>query len=114
MLTFFPLMLSDMLTELSRREKAANIKPDADIDAFMKASICMTKSSTIWCLLFTYYNFLFNLIRRLQWEGKRPMWSLTIFLRYMQLLATTTSKFRLKYKFIETYHVHILNMIHQS
>ncbi|KAM0897411.1 hypothetical protein ACQ4PT_022583 [Festuca glaucescens] len=28
----------DMLTELARREKAANIKPDADIDAFMKAS----------------------------------------------------------------------------
>ncbi|TKW32265.1 hypothetical protein SEVIR_2G157400v4 [Setaria viridis] len=28
----------DMLMELSRREKAANIKPDADIDAFMKAS----------------------------------------------------------------------------
>uniref|UniRef100_A0A0E0JL12 ABC transporter domain-containing protein n=1 Tax=Oryza punctata TaxID=4537 RepID=A0A0E0JL12_ORYPU len=28
----------DMLTELSRREKAANIKPDADIDAFMKAA----------------------------------------------------------------------------
>jgi hypothetical protein len=26
-----------MLMELSRREKAANIKPDADIDAFMKA-----------------------------------------------------------------------------
>jgi hypothetical protein len=34
----FPFMLLDMLTELSRREKAANIKPDADIDAFMKAS----------------------------------------------------------------------------
>jgi uncharacterized protein YqhQ len=29
-------VLPDMLTELSRREKAANIKPDADIDAFMK------------------------------------------------------------------------------
>ncbi|PKA64696.1 Pleiotropic drug resistance protein 1 [Apostasia shenzhenica] len=28
----------DMLTELSRREKAANIKPDPDIDIFMKAS----------------------------------------------------------------------------
>ncbi|TVU19431.1 hypothetical protein EJB05_35579, partial [Eragrostis curvula] len=27
-----------MMTELSRREKAASIKPDADIDAFMKAS----------------------------------------------------------------------------
>ena len=27
----------DMLMELSRREKAANIKPDAHIDAFMKA-----------------------------------------------------------------------------
>ncbi|PKA60805.1 putative pleiotropic drug resistance protein 2 [Apostasia shenzhenica] len=28
----------DMLTELSRREKAANIKPDQDIDVFMKAT----------------------------------------------------------------------------
>ncbi|TVU42417.1 hypothetical protein EJB05_08821, partial [Eragrostis curvula] len=28
----------DMLAELLRREKAANIKPDVDIDAFMKAS----------------------------------------------------------------------------
>lgn len=28
----------DMLTELSRREKAANIKPDPDIDIFMKAA----------------------------------------------------------------------------
>ncbi|XP_020581976.1 ABC transporter G family member 35-like isoform X2 [Phalaenopsis equestris] len=28
----------DMLTELSRREKAANIKPDPDIDVFMKAT----------------------------------------------------------------------------
>jgi len=38
MFCFFPFMLLDMLTELSRREKAANIKPDADIDAYMKAS----------------------------------------------------------------------------
>jgi len=38
MFYFFPFMLIDMLTELSRREKAANIKPDADIDAYMKAS----------------------------------------------------------------------------
>ena len=28
--------LSDMLAELSRREKAANIKPDPDIDIYMK------------------------------------------------------------------------------
>ncbi|XP_058112108.1 pleiotropic drug resistance protein TUR2-like [Magnolia sinica] len=28
----------DMLTELSRREKAANIKPDPDVDVFMKAA----------------------------------------------------------------------------
>jgi ABC-type multidrug transport system ATPase subunit len=27
----------DMLTELSRREKAANIKPDPDLDVYMKA-----------------------------------------------------------------------------
>ncbi|TVU24801.1 hypothetical protein EJB05_27260 [Eragrostis curvula] len=34
---------ADMLTELSRREKAANIKPDADINAFMKAMLfCLT------------------------------------------------------------------------
>jgi hypothetical protein len=26
----------DMLTELSRREKASNIKPDPDLDVFMK------------------------------------------------------------------------------
>ncbi|OAY52727.1 pleiotropic drug resistance protein 1 [Manihot esculenta] len=30
--------LQDMLAELSRREKAANIKPDPDIDVFMKAA----------------------------------------------------------------------------
>lgn len=28
----------DMLTELSRREKAANIKPDPDLDVYMKVS----------------------------------------------------------------------------
>jgi len=27
---------ADMLVELSRREKAANIKPDPDIDVYMK------------------------------------------------------------------------------
>jgi len=42
----FPLMLLDMLTELSRREKAANIKPDADIDAFMKASEALNPDQT--------------------------------------------------------------------
>lgn len=33
---------TDMLTELSRREKAANIKPDADIDMYMKVVIKKT------------------------------------------------------------------------
>ncbi|XP_006652070.1 ABC transporter G family member 34-like [Oryza brachyantha] len=37
----------DMLTELSRREKAANIKPDADVDAFMKASAMEGKDSSL-------------------------------------------------------------------
>ncbi|XP_074316021.1 pleiotropic drug resistance protein 1-like isoform X2 [Silene latifolia] len=31
--------LYDMLSELTRREKAANIKPDPDIDLFMKAAV---------------------------------------------------------------------------
>ena len=39
-------MLLDMLTELSRREKAANIKPDPDIDAFMKASEALNPDQT--------------------------------------------------------------------
>ncbi|PWZ57549.1 hypothetical protein Zm00014a_039345 [Zea mays] len=30
-------MRYDMLTELSRREKEANIKPDPDVDVYMKA-----------------------------------------------------------------------------
>jgi len=32
-------MLADMLVELSRLEKGGNIKPNTDIDAFMKAWI---------------------------------------------------------------------------
>lgn len=30
------LQCADMLSELSRREKAANVKPDLDMDVFMK------------------------------------------------------------------------------
>ena len=30
------LVIAEMLAELARREKAANIKPDPDIDVFMK------------------------------------------------------------------------------
>lgn len=30
--------IADMLSELSRREKEANIKPDPDIDVYMKVS----------------------------------------------------------------------------
>lgn len=37
---------ADMLTELSRREKEANIKPDPDVDVYMKVKIhlILTKS----------------------------------------------------------------------
>ncbi|XP_061336750.1 pleiotropic drug resistance protein 1-like isoform X2 [Gastrolobium bilobum] len=37
----------DMLSELSRREKAANIKPDADIDFYMKATATAGQESSI-------------------------------------------------------------------
>ncbi|XP_078161527.1 ABC transporter G family member 36-like [Carex rostrata] len=37
----------DMLTELSRREKAANIKPDPDIDLLMKASAMGGQEATV-------------------------------------------------------------------
>jgi hypothetical protein len=37
-----------MLTELVRREKAANIKPDHDIDVYMKVSLLDDKD--IICL----------------------------------------------------------------
>jgi hypothetical protein len=36
-------MFLDMLTELARREKVANVKPDADIDAFMKVKFANPK-----------------------------------------------------------------------
>ncbi|KAF1859242.1 hypothetical protein Lal_00009826 [Lupinus albus] len=37
----------DMLSELSRREKAANIKPDPDIDVYMKATATAGQESSI-------------------------------------------------------------------
>ncbi|KAL2332415.1 hypothetical protein Fmac_019996 [Flemingia macrophylla] len=37
----------DMLSELSRREKAANIKPDPDLDVYMKASATAGQESSI-------------------------------------------------------------------
>ncbi|KAK7261881.1 hypothetical protein RIF29_28204 [Crotalaria pallida] len=37
----------DMLTELSRREKAANIKPDPDLDVYMKAAATAGQESSI-------------------------------------------------------------------
>ncbi|KAJ1433881.1 P-loop containing nucleoside triphosphate hydrolase [Sesbania bispinosa] len=37
----------DMLSELSRREKAANIKPDADVDVYMKAIATEGQESSI-------------------------------------------------------------------
>lgn len=40
----------DMLTELARREKAANIKPDPDLDVYMKVSLrrCFVTLSYLW------------------------------------------------------------------
>lgn len=38
-------MCVDMLTELSRREKASNIKPDADLDVYMKVLIAQLVST---------------------------------------------------------------------
>ncbi|KAL3726504.1 hypothetical protein ACJRO7_031406 [Eucalyptus globulus] len=37
----------DMLSELSRREKAANIKPDPDIDIFMKAAVTKGQEANV-------------------------------------------------------------------
>ncbi|OAY63326.1 ABC transporter G family member 36 [Ananas comosus] len=39
--------LHEMLTELARREKAANIKPDPDIDVFMKAAAMGGKEASV-------------------------------------------------------------------
>jgi hypothetical protein len=42
---FFVCLVLEMLTELARREKAANIKPDHDIDVYMKVRLLqITKS----------------------------------------------------------------------
>lgn len=39
-----------MLTELSRREKEANIKPDPDIDVYMKVQFILFKSNPVFVL----------------------------------------------------------------
>lgn len=36
---FFVCLVLEMLTELARREKATNIKPDHDIDVYMKVRL---------------------------------------------------------------------------
>jgi hypothetical protein len=78
-----------MLSELLRREKAANIKPDADIDLLMKVEfsssyrnnelyhiICSTKHLLLLKIregngvLFTY---LFSIVRHLQWEARKQV-----------------------------------------
>ncbi|GJT24875.1 hypothetical protein Tco_0894812 [Tanacetum coccineum] len=38
---------SDMLAELSRRERDANIKPDPDLDIFMKAASTSGQEETV-------------------------------------------------------------------
>lgn len=43
---------TDMLTELARREKGANIKPDPDVDVFMKVS---KKEAMITLSNYCYY-----------------------------------------------------------
>lgn len=54
-----------MLTELSRREKAANIKPDPDVDMYMKvvfdlASVPLICFKSYINLIITY-NYLYDL-----------------------------------------------------
>ena len=39
-----------MLTELARREKAAGIKPDPDIDVYMKVRKTEVRTKHVWCL----------------------------------------------------------------
>lgn len=41
----------DMMTELSRREKEANIKPDPDIDMYMKVRV---NKNELWILTLIY------------------------------------------------------------
>jgi hypothetical protein len=43
LLVAFFRLIADMLAELSRREKDANIKPDADIDIYMKDLAALEK-----------------------------------------------------------------------
>jgi hypothetical protein len=38
-LSVFVCLVLEMLTELARREKATNIKPDHDIDVYMKVRL---------------------------------------------------------------------------
>jgi hypothetical protein len=46
--------LTDMLAELSRREKAENIKPDPDLDIYMKVMLDANKPHCIKLIAWRY------------------------------------------------------------
>ncbi|MED6171521.1 hypothetical protein PIB30_041331 [Stylosanthes scabra] len=83
----------EMLSELLRREKEANIKPDPDVDAYMKVrtiehnKIIKHKKvlQHIHYILYMHYFITYDLIKALQaaaLERQKLVWSLTIFLRF--------------------------------
>ena len=47
--------LADMLVELSRREKAENIKPDPDIDIYMKVRQQLRENSKLFSVFILFF-----------------------------------------------------------
>jgi hypothetical protein len=47
-------LAADVLSELSRREKQLGVKPDSDIDAFMKVSTLKQNGAVLNLVLFSF------------------------------------------------------------
>lgn len=56
----FGFVETDMLAELSRREKAANIKPDPDIDIYMKVTNTDINTHRLFMYLSMYVRITFE------------------------------------------------------
>lgn len=62
----FQQWLAEMFKELSRREKEANIKPDPDLDVFMKVK---SQGHAFWCSFCFFSDIFFTFkIKKLKTE----------------------------------------------
>lgn len=73
-----------MLAELSRREKAANIKPDPDLDVYMKVRFCRSNKINSYTKSINYADDFESCRQQLQ-RVKKQVLSQIILLRFQSI-----------------------------